>query len=249
MVIRFFTLCFAFFFLAGCEKSVQEGEEKPLVVIISPDNPPFEFKETALGGDQVVGFDVDVVKALSKRLGRPLKIVEADFSSLIPSLQSGRADMAISELAPTHERRKSIDFSDIYYVNKSSLLVPEGSPITSEKDLTGQRLGVQLGSTNEMLARKWAEIIPTLSIASLNKVGDLVQELKNGRLQAILVGDQVARNIAHSTPGVKVIAVDSAGGDLAIAFPKESPLVASTNEALKGMKDEISHIAEKWFSQ
>ncbi len=249
MAVRFFTLCLMFLCLTGCEKSAKEGEKKPLIVIISPDNPPFEFKETAHDGDQVVGFDVDVVKELSKRLGRPLKIVEADFTSLIPSLQSGRADMAISELAPTEERRKSVDFSDIYYVNKSSFLVPENSPLTSEKDLTGQKLGVQLGSINETLARKWAETIPALSLTSLNKVGDLVQELKNGRVQAILVGDQVARNIARSTPGVKVITVDSSGGNLAIAFPKGSPLVASANEVLKGMKDEIAHIAEKWFSR
>lgn len=249
MIIRLFTLCLTLLCLVGCEKSAQKEERKPLVVIISPDNPPFEFKETAHDGDQVVGFDVDVVQELSKRLGRPLKIVEADFAALIPSLQSGRADMAISELGPTDERRKSVDFSDTYYVNKSSLLVLEDSPLTSEKDLNGQKLGVQLGSTNETFARTWSQTIPNLSIISLNKVGDLVQELKNGRVQAILIGDQVARKIANSTPGVKVITADTPGGELAIAFPKGSPLVAPINAALKGMKEEISHIAEKWLSQ
>jgi ABC-type amino acid transport substrate-binding protein len=62
MFIRIVCLCLILISVGGCEKSSQKEEQKPLIVIISPDNPPFEFKETAQGGDQVVGFDVDVVK-------------------------------------------------------------------------------------------------------------------------------------------------------------------------------------------
>ncbi|HUX79126.1 MAG TPA: transporter substrate-binding domain-containing protein [Alphaproteobacteria bacterium] len=249
MAVRILFVCLSLISLAGCgEKKNTDGQD-PIIVITSPDNPPFEFKDTAQGGDRVIGFDMDVVQKLGEHLGRPIKIVEADFPALIPSLQSGRADMAIAELAATEERRKSVDFSDPYFTNKYSLLVTEDSPLTSEKELNNQKLGAQLGSTPEALAHKLAKEIPGLSVISLNKIGDLVQELKSGRIQAVVIGDTTAHKIASTTPGVKVLVLNRPGGKAYIAFPKGSPLVAPTNEALKKMKGDLEKIAEKWMTQ
>lgn len=247
MVCRLLASFLMLLTLVGCDKSPKRADEQALVVILSPDNPPFEFKDTAKGGDAPIGFDVDVIKALEKRLGKTITIVESDFGAIIPSLQSGRADMAISELNPTAERRKSVDFSELYYVNRPALLVLQGSAITSEKDLAHKKLGVQLGSTNENLAKTW--VIPGMSLSSLGKIGELVQELKNGRVQAILVGDRVAQNIAKSLPEIKVISLTVPGGDLAIAFPKGSALVGPVNEALKGMTTDLEEIANKWIEE
>ncbi len=247
MAVRNFFAYLSLFFLVGCGEK-KNTDSRPLIVITSPDNPPFEFKDTAQGGDQVIGFDMDMIQKLGEHLGRPIKIVEADFSALIPSLQSGRADIAIAELAATEERRKSVDFSDPYYTNKFSLLVPENSTLTSEKELNDKKIGAQLGSTPEALAHKWEKETPGLSVVSLNKIGDLVQELKSGRIEAVVIGDTTAHKIAASTPGVKVIVLEtSGGGSLFIAFPKGSPLVAPTNEALKKMKGDIEQIARKWI--
>lgn len=234
--------------LGGCDKSSQKEEQKPLIVIISPDNPPFEFKETAQAGDHVIGFDVDVVKKLSQHLGLPIKIVEADFAAIIPSLQSGRADMGISTIVATDERRKSVDFSDPYYAHKLALLVPEDSSVTSEKDLSDKKLGVQLGSSHEVLAQKWQATLPGLSLVSLNKGGELVQELKNSRIQAVLTEETTAHKIAASTAGIKVVVLEVPGEELVIAFPKGSSWVGPTNQALKAMKEDIEKIADKWIS-
>lgn len=246
MVWRTLLVCFGLLTLAACEK---KHEKDPLVVITSPDNPPYEFKDTAQGGDKVIGFDMDVIQKVSERLGRPIKIVEAEFASLIPSLQSGRADMAIAELYITEERRKSVDFSNPYYINTSELLVLETSTLTSEKDLEGQKLGVQLGSANETIGRKWMESVPGLTLVSLNKVGDLVQELKNGRIQAVLIGSAVARKIEKATSGFKVISIDTPGSEIAIAFPKGSPLVEPVNEALEQMNGDLKQIEAKWIKE
>jgi ABC-type amino acid transport substrate-binding protein len=237
------------FFLTACGEKTDDGNVKPLVVITSPDNPPFEFKDTSEGGDKVIGFDMDVIYKLGERLGRPIKVIEGEFASIIPSLQSGRADMAIAEFSATEERRKSVDFSDTYYKNTSSLLVLEDSPIISENDLKGKKLGVQLGSTNEILGRKLAETNAGLTQISLVKIGDLVQELKVKRLQAILIGDTAALKIAKSMPGFRVVAVSMAGGELAIVFPKGSSLVIPVNEALKRMQGDVKEIEKKWITQ
>lgn len=249
MAIRILFVCLSLITLAGCGEKKNADIQNPIIVITSPDNPPFEFKDTATGGDQVIGFDMDVVHKLGEYLGRPIKIVEADFPALIPSLQSGRADMAIAELGATDERRKSVDFSDPYYSNNFSLLVPENSTLTSEKELGGKKIGAQLGSTPEALAQKWEKEISGLSVVSLSKIGDLVQELKSGRLEAVVIPDTTAHKIAASTSGLKVVVVNARGGSIAIAFPKGSPLVAPTNEALKKMKGDLEKIAEKWITQ
>ena len=247
MIYRIFALSLLCLSLVGCEKSPQKDSVQPITVILSPDNPPFEFKETAQGGEQVIGFDVDIVKEIGKRLGRPITIIETDFGAIIPSLQAGRADMAVSELAPSEERKKSVDFSNPYYVNASAFLVPESSSLTSEKDLAGQKLGVQLGTVNEVYAKKCAEEIPNLTVVALSKVGELVQELKNDRVQAVLVGEKVCQNIAKSIPGLKVVNSHISGGEIAIAFPKGSPLVGPVNDVLKQMKDVTQAIEEKWI--
>lgn len=249
MLLRIFYVCLSLIFLATCGEKKNSEEQKPLVVITSPDSPPFEFKDTAHGGDKIIGFDIDVAYKLGEYLGHPIKIVEADFSSLIPSLQSGRADLAIAYLYPTSERRKSVDFSDPYYISKVALLVPEASQITVEKDLEGKKLGVQLGTAHETLGHKWAKEFPGISVTSLNKNGELVQELKNGRIQAILLEGIVAQKIAASTPGLKVVVLNVPGDPLAIAFPKGSPWVAPTNEALKKMKGDIQQIEAKWIKE
>jgi arginine/lysine/histidine transporter system substrate-binding protein len=249
MAVRFFLVCLSLISLVGCGEKKNTEAQKPLIVITSPDNPPFEFKDTAHGGDQVIGFDIDVVKKLGEYLGRPIKIEETDFPAVIPSLQSGRADMAIAQLAATDERRKSVDFSDPYYTNVFSLLVPENSTITSEKELNDKKVGVQLGSSYEPWVHKLAESMPGLSIVSLNKIGDLIQELKSGRLQAVVIGDTIAHKIAASTSGLKVIPLHTQGESLSIAFPKGSPLVAPTNEALKKMKGDIAKMQAKWMTQ
>jgi arginine/lysine/histidine transporter system substrate-binding protein len=248
--IRLFCIGLYLLSLGGCGEKKNTEAQNPIIVITSPDNPPFEFKDTAQGGDKVIGFDIDVVQKLGEHLGRPIKIVEADFPALIPSLQSGRADMAIAELGATDERRKSVDFSDPYYSNKFSLLVPTDSTLTSKKDLKDKKIGTQLGSTNEAIAQNLEKDTPGLSVTSLSKIGDLVQELKSGRIEAVLIGSTTAHKIAASTPGLKIISLDVPGGEgYSIAFPKGSPLVAPTNEALKKMKGDLEHIAEKWITQ
>jgi len=249
MAVRIFSVCLSLLFLVACGEKKTENGPKPLVVITSPDSPPFEFKDTARSGDEVIGFDIDVVKKVAEHLGRPLKVVEADFSSLIPSLQSGRADMAIAYISATDERRKSVDFSDPYYTAKKDLLVLENSFVSSEKELEGKKVAVQLGSASEALAKEWEKEISGLSIVALNKIGDLVQELKNNRVQAVLAEDIVVKQVMASTPGLRIIPLNNSGDSLAIAFPKGSPLVPQVNEALKKMKGDIQQLEAKWMIQ
>ncbi|HEY9301321.1 MAG TPA: transporter substrate-binding domain-containing protein, partial [Phormidium sp.] len=117
---------------------------KKFVMVTSADYPPYEFRDTASGSADIVGFDVDIANYIAKELGFQLEIKDTDFSGIIPAVQSGRADFAMAGMTPTAERKKNVDFSDIYYEAKNSIVARKGSNLTTPKSLAGKKVGVQL---------------------------------------------------------------------------------------------------------
>ena len=101
----------------GCNLN-SKADAKILRLGLSADYPPFEFKKDG----RVVGFDVELAEELAKDLGYSLEIQDMDFSALIPSLTSGRVDFVMSGMAVNEERKKNIDFSDIYYTGKFAVI-------------------------------------------------------------------------------------------------------------------------------
>ena len=95
---------------------------RKLVMVTSADYPPYEFRNTATGNNEIIGFDVDIAKYITKELGYQLEIRDTDFSGIIPALQSKRADFAMAGMTPTAERKKNVDFSNIYYEAKNTIV-------------------------------------------------------------------------------------------------------------------------------
>ncbi|QSJ20952.1 ABC transporter permease subunit [Nostoc sp. UHCC 0702] len=222
-----------------------------LTMITSPDYPPYEFYDTQGGDRQIVGFDIDIANTLAKELGFKLKVMESDFNGLIPALQANRADFVMAGMTPTPERQKNVDFSIIYYEAKDTIVAPKGSNLQQPKDLSGKKVGVQLGTIQEQNAKKIAEKVTGIQLKQLNKVPEVIQEMKSGRIDAAIVEDTVARGFAQANPELEfnVIPSESASGS-AIAFSKNSALVAPFNKVLQQMKDkgELAKLATKWFS-
>ena len=79
---------------------------KTLTLATSPDYPPYEFKDTAVSGNEIIGFDIDIAKYITKELGYELKVIGMDFNGLIPALQAKRADFVMAGMTPTAERKK-----------------------------------------------------------------------------------------------------------------------------------------------
>lgn len=98
------------------------ANREKLVMVTSADYPPYEFRDTATGKNEIIGFDVDIAKRITQELGYDLEIRDSDFNGLIPALQAGRADFVMAGMTPTPERKKNVDFSDIYYEAKIQLL-------------------------------------------------------------------------------------------------------------------------------
>lgn len=224
----------------------QAGNQKKLTMVTSADYPPYEYRDTATGKDDIIGFDVDIANRIAKELGLQVQIKDTDFNGIIPALQSKRADFAMAGMTPTDERKKNVDFSDIYYEAQNTIIAQKGSNLKKPEDLAGKKVGVQLGSIQEKAAQKFKGV----KLSSLNKTGDLIEELKAKRIDAAIIENTIAKGYTQGNPELEfnVIPNTEAAGS-AIAFPKGSPLVNDFNRVLKQLKDsgEIEQLVKKWF--
>lgn len=97
--------------------------KRKLVLAVSPDYAPFEFKALVNGKDKVVGADIELAQAIADELHVKLEVSPMSFDNVLSSLQTGKADMAISGLSYTKERAKVYDFSKPYYTTENAVLV------------------------------------------------------------------------------------------------------------------------------
>ncbi|MCL6517574.1 MAG: transporter substrate-binding domain-containing protein [Alicyclobacillus sp.] len=220
--------------------------EPTLIMATSADYKPYEFHDTSSGQDKIVGFDIDVADAIAKKLHFQYKIQDMDFNGLIGSLQSHRADFVIAGMSPTEERKKSVDFSDMYYEARMTIVSKKGSPYTTLDSLKGKRVGAQLGSIQEAEAKK----IPGATVDSLNTIPAIVQQVITGRDDAAIIEDTVATGYVKQNPQLQMTYIPNlAANGSAIAFPKGSPWVDKFNQAIREMKQdgELDKLEQKWF--
>ena len=214
---------------------------KKLVLGTSPDYPPFEFLVSEGGKGNVVGADIELAKKLAEKMGVELEIKTIDFDALIPALQSGKVDVVITGMSPTEERKKNIDFSDIYFQGKNGVIVKKGDAgkYKTEDDLKKAKLGVQKGSTQETYIK---DTLKVTGYKGLTAVPDLVMDLKYGNVDAIVLNDKVAGINATKYDGVEIvkdIKMTSAGEEeaMAIAVKKgdNKDLIELMNKVIKDL--------------
>jgi arginine/lysine/histidine transporter system substrate-binding protein len=238
--------------LAACGTSTEKksGEGKKVLIMgTSADYPPFEYIDSAKS-EEIIGFDVDLAKAITEKLGYEMKVQDMDFNGLIPALESGKVDFVLAGMTPTEDRKKNVDFSDIYYTANNMIVAKKDSGIQSLEDLEGKVVGVQLSSIQEDKAKEIAESI-NIKIENRNRIPELVQEILAGRIDAAIIEDTVAKGYLEKNPklgGFKIEDNEEKGS--AIAFPKGSQLTDDFNRVLNEMKEngELEKLIVKWFS-
>lgn len=228
------------------ERAIAQSAKEKVVMVTSADYPPYEFRDTASGNNDIIGFDVDIAKYITKELNLELSITDTDFNGIIPALQSKRADFAMAGMTPTAERRKNVDFSDLYYEAKNTIVSLKGSNLKTPEDLSGKNVGVQLGSTQETAAKEFKNV----KLKSLNKTSEIIQEVKAKRIEAAIIEDTIAKGFINNNPDLEFTTIPNVGdAGSAIAFPKGSARVADFNRVLAQMKQsgEIDKLVVKWF--
>lgn len=215
-------------------------EKGKVVVGMSADYAPYEFHYIDENGKDVIGgFDVDIANEIADALGVELVIQEMDFDALVAALPAGKVDLVISGMNPTEERAKVVDFSEIYYNSQHGILVraEDVDKYKTFADLEGVKVGAQLGSTQEQIARSE---IPNADLQLLNNVNNLILELKAGKVDAVIMEKPVAEMAIKSNPELAVgnpIYEDKTGGN-AVGMAKNNPeLLAKINEVIKELNE------------
>ena len=130
--------------------------------------------------------DMELAKAIAEELGVELEIQDMTFSSLLAAIPAGKIDMAIAGVAPTDERKETMDFSDSYLFSDQAVIInkTDADKFKTLDDLKGVPLAAEKSTTQEKLVQ---ELLPDNSLTSLEHVPDCILELKNGKVSGVVV--------------------------------------------------------------
>lgn len=223
------------------KKTLAQGTLK---VGTSADFPPFEFYEK----NDMVGIDVDIVKAICEKLGVQAQFQDMDFKAVLAGIGGGKLDAGVAAISVTEDRKKSMDFSDPYTKTILKILVTQDSPIKTPEDLKGHKIATQLGTTGEAYAK---DDFGEKNVQSFNKYNDAVMALSNGKVDAVIIDAEPAKNYAQAA-GLKVLDTAYAEEEYSIAFGKgKEDLVKAVNLALKELKADgtIDSILAKYIHE
>lgn len=205
--------------------------------------PPMEFVKDG----KRTGFDIELVEALAAAMGKKVEWIDIDFKGLIPALQAGRADIAVSAIYITPERSKVVDFTDPYYAGGLVVMTKKDGPIKGLKDLDGRKVSVQVGTKSVNYLK---EHYPSVQRVEVEKNQEMFNLVQIGRAEAAVTGKPAAKLFAQSTTDLTVLADQITTEDYGIAVPKGKPeLTRDLNQALQKIKADGSYqaIVNKWF--
>jgi len=255
--LKYLFCCFFIFTLLFCHLVLSCSEDKEdtyskiirtkkLLVGTDATYPPFESKDGKTG--ELVGFDIDLMNAVCKKLEVKVEYIIVPFDGIISGLKNHKYDAVISAFTITPERENQIDFSQAYYNAGQSIAVREDeNQINSQKDLIGKRIGVQLGTTGEILAKK----IDGAEIISYDNIGAAFIDLDNKKLDAIINDKPTSERIIAFKGKAKLVGQTLTSENYGIAVREgEMRFLEAINHALTTLQTsgEVDSLKRKWFS-
>lgn len=163
-----------------------------LIVGVSDTTPPFSFKKP--GETTVVGYDLDIVHAVAKRLGVTVETVSLSSAERVPMLNDGKIDFAATSMTRTADRLKEIDFSHIYFVTPHAVIVKKSSGITSVHQLAGRKASSASTST---AGPNLKEAEPKVELVYVRDYAEAFQLLKDDKVDAFPTDETVLRAIVQ----------------------------------------------------
>ena len=226
----------------------QAQEPKPLLWGADAEGGAPYILEDPNDPDRLVGFEVELIEALAREVGRPVRFKQYDFKNLMLGLQRGDFDLAMNGLEVTPDRQDKARFTKPYYVFKLQLLVRAGETrVRSVHDC--RRLGLAVGVLEETSAERLLDRWGVKKVAYDSQVNSF-QDLENGNTDAVLVDLPPAAYYVRNNPRLKAVEPPVGGkGYYAIAFRKaDEALAAQFDAALDRLleKGELRRIYAKW---
>ena len=241
---------------AGSEAESSEAE-------VSADNPfagktvkvgcsasfvPFESIEMAADGSKnYVGMNIDIVKAIVEKNGGSVEFVDMPFKSLMAAIQAGQIDFCSGGMAPTEEREKTLDFSEIFFYPRNAIVYRAEDDYPDLDSLQGKTVAYVFGTNYQQVA----ESIPDVNAVGIQGSPACIEEVKSKRADACIIDGAGASEFLKNNDTLKMSRLDKTDDCFAIGFPKESPYYETFNNTLKEMMDdgELNKIIAEHLSE
>lgn len=224
-------------------KAEAEAAGGVLVMATNAEFAPWEYYE----GDKIVGIDPEIAQAIADKLGMTLEIEDMAFDSIIPAVTSGKADFGAAGMTVDEDRMVFVDFTDTYANASQVIIVKETSEIAGSADLSDKKIGVQLGTTGDLLA---TDLAGDDNVERYNKGFEAVQALLQDKIDAVVIDSAPANVFVEQSQGLKVCDEAMSQEEYAIAVAKgNTELLDKINGALKELKEDgtIDAIMNKYI--
>ena len=220
--------------ICGCGE-----KDNSLKMITEATFPPYEF----LRGQEIAGIDVEICRAVAKKLNRPFKAETVDFDSVIPAVISGKADLAAAGITVTEDRKKNVDFSIPYVKTGIVVIYKKSNPFKNIEQLKGKKIGVQGGTTSETFVLEQLKQEPERS----KSPAEAVAALKAGRVEFVIADIDPAKNCVKGEADL-ALSDFITSEEYAVAIRKGQPeLLKAINETITELKS--SGQLDQWIRQ
>ena len=233
-------------FLAGCQ-SKGDGEansEKVLRVGTEGTYSPFSFRDD---NDKLTGYDVDVAKAVAKKINYKVKFVEAPWDSMLAAFDANKSDVIFNQVSITPERKEKYLFSTPYSVSHPALIV--NNEIKDFADLKGKISAQSLTSNYAQMAEDLGA-----EISSVDGFSKAVELVGDNRADATLNDDVTYYDYLNQKPNapIKIVKTSDEATEVAAMFHKEDKeLVEKVDKAIKELEADgtLTKLSEKYFKK
>lgn len=226
-------------------------EEGKLHMATNAAFPPYEMTSDNGGYE---GIDVEIATMIAQKLGLELVIDDMEFGSVITSVQSGKADMAMAGLTVTEERKQNVDFTDSYATGVQVVIVPEGSDIQTVDDLANDKIiGCQDGTTGYIYCSSPVEDggYGEDHVISYTNGAMAIEALKGGKVDAVVIDNEPAKAFVAVNDGLKILDTEYLVENYAIGISKDNTVLCeAVNNTLKELISDgtVQLIIDKYIS-
>ncbi len=243
--------------LAGCSKaktSEQAGDQLAriqaageITIAMEGTWAPWTYHDES---DELVGFDVEVGKAIAEKLGVEPVFIEGEWDGLLAGLEAGRYDIMVNGVEYTDERGEKYDFSEPYgYIRTAIMVKGDNTEIQSYEDLAGKTTANTISSTYAQLAESYGA-----TATGVDDLNQTIELLLQGRVDATLNAEVTFYDYlaVHPDADVKIAALTEEASHVCIPMRKgddSASLREAVNQAIKELREEgvLSEISVKYF--
>jgi polar amino acid transport system substrate-binding protein len=209
-------------------------------------NVPWEFQDAS---GKTVGFEIDLMTEVGKRLGMDVKFTNIPFQGLFAAVQSGQIDAAVSSITITKKRLESVSFAQPYYDSDQSLTVRADSGIKGLAGMAGKTVGVDTGSTGDIWATAHQAETKIGTISKYEGLAPAMLDLQAGRIDGYISDIPALLYYVKDKPQFAVVERIKTTEQYSVMFAKDAPLATKVNDVITEMKKDgsLANIHETWF--